>query len=791
MSRSIRIIDAKGTRDYHPDDFPLSLGAGDAATLQLSGVEGICAFLGLSNGVPFVQPGEDTKVLRNQQQVLDSCWLYDGDIVQIEHIRISCQISGDSLVFRIETVWDEQASPPRVQPPSTPPLKAVALPADTESRFHRKPVIVVLSLAFICLLIACGFIFSAKSVSILILPEPEKLDIEGGLFKLNLADRYLLLPGDYLVVAEKAGYRPLKEIIEVGEEQTQEKNFSLQILPGYLSISVHPRVNANLVIDGEKIDEISANKLELSAGKHVIDVDSEGYLPYRTDFVGEGRGRIQKLVVNLIPKWAPISISSNPSGAAIWIDEDEKGLTPLTVDIFDGAHTLKAHLEGYAPEQVNLLVKANQAQTLPEIMLKKADGKLSLNSSPRGATVTIDGIYRGQTPLNLSLVSGMVHQVALTKTGHEPTTRTVNIAPAKQAKLNVKLVPRLGHVMLKVIPSGARIYIDGKQIKSPQGKFKLSAIPHTLEIKNKGYENYKTRITPSTVFTKEINIRLLPVKSQSIPKSLKTTAGQKMLYVKPGRFTMGASRREQGRRANETLRPVELTRPFYLSVMEVTNAQFREFKSDHVSGSVQRYSFDQNNLPVVNITWEEAAGYCNWLSERESLAPVYVKNGSKTIARQPIPSGYRLATEAEWAWTARFSGGNTPLKYPWGTGFPPTRVEGNYADASSSTLVAGALPSYSDGFPATAPVGSFKPNDLGFYDLGGNVAEWIHDYYTVYPSSGTQLLKDPTGQIHGTHHTIRGSSWKHSSIGQLRLSYRDYSQKKRLDLGFRIARYAQ
>ncbi len=369
--------------------------------------------------------------------------------------------------------------------------------------------------------------------------------------------------------------------------------------------------------------------------------------------------------------------------------------------------------------------------------------------------------------------------------------RTVNIAPAKQAKLNLKLAPKLGHVMLNVTPGGGRIYIDGKQIKSPRGKFQLSAIPHTLEIKKKGYENYKTSITPSMVFTKEINIRLSPAKSQTIPKSLNTSAGQKILYVKPGRFSMGASRREQGRRTNETLRTVELTRPFYLAVMEVTNAQFREFKPSHIAGSVQRYSLDQNNLPVVDVTWEEAASYCNWLSERESLALVYIKNGPKLVARQPIPSGYRLATEAEWAWAARFTGGNTPLKYPWGSGFPPTRVEGNYADVSSSTLVAGALPGYSDGFPATAPVGSFKPNDLGFYDLGGNVAEWVHDIYTVYPSSGTQLLKDPTGQRQGIHHTIRGSSWKHGSIGQLRLSYRDYSQKKRPDLGFRIARYAQ
>ncbi len=119
MSRSIRIDDTEGARDFRPDDFPLSLGVGDSAALQLPGVEaeGVCAFLGLADGIPFIQPGEDTKVLRNLEQIFDSCWLYNGDTVQIENARILCQISGDSLVFRIETVQDEQAIPPRVQPP--------------------------------------------------------------------------------------------------------------------------------------------------------------------------------------------------------------------------------------------------------------------------------------------------------------------------------------------------------------------------------------------------------------------------------------------------------------------------------------------------------------------------------------------------------------------------------------------------------------------------------------------------------------------------------------------------
>ena len=74
--------------------------------------------------------------------------------------------------------------------------------------------------------------------------------------------------------------------------------------------------------------------------------------------------------------------------------------------------------------------------------------------------------------------------------------------------------------------------------------------------------------------------------------------------------------------------------------------------------------------------------------------------------------------------------------------------------------------------------------------MGGNVAEWMHDYYTIYPS-GAEIAKDPLGPKEGELYAIRGSSWMDGSVTELRLSYRDYGNKPRPDLGFRIARYAE
>jgi formylglycine-generating enzyme required for sulfatase activity len=100
------------------------------------------------------------------------------------------------------------------------------------------------------------------------------------------------------------------------------------------------------------------------------------------------------------------------------------------------------------------------------------------------------------------------------------------------------------------------------------------------------------------------------------------------------------------------------------------------------------------------------------------------------------------------------------------------------------------IPGYDDGYAVTAPVGSFAPAPGGWYDLGGNVAEWTHDLYTVQPASATAAV-DPMAGGAGALHAIRGSSWRSAAVTELRLAYRDYGDGKRNDLGFRIARYAQ
>jgi Uncharacterized conserved protein len=128
------------------------------------------------------------------------------------------------------------------------------------------------------------------------------------------------------------------------------------------------------------------------------------------------------------------------------------------------------------------------------------------------------------------------------------------------------------------------------------------------------------------------------------------------------------------------------------------------------------------------VSWSAFVGYCNWLSQQESLMPAYENVDGQYKLKKPGTKGYRLPKEAEGEGVSRYKGGAGEQRYPGGDSMPPVEESGNYAEESTESLLTKVLSDYGDGYPVTAPSGRIYPNLLGIYDLGGNVAEWVSEY---------------------------------------------------------------
>lgn len=292
----------------------------------------------------------------------------------------------------------------------------------------------------------------------------------------------------------------------------------------------------------------------------------------------------------------------------------------------------------------------------------------------------------------------------------------------------------------------------------------------------------------------------------------------RLALLPTGEFDMGASPMD-GEAAMRTDTPhhVKITIPFYISRYEITLGQFRTFveisnyqpaglynyydsgakeifedrllhpgeilpdqlELMHAYDNEQSHRYNWSNtgftqsddMPVVNVSWNDAMAFCEWMSNRE---------GRKV----------RLPTEAEWEYACR---AGTTTTHAFGNTRTLLAQRANMQDMTLSPFLPRKFRVYNrgswkwrDGFPFTAPVGSFPPNAFGLYDMHGNVSEWCQDwyaddYYKVSPE------EDPPGPAQGDWRVVRGGEWATDYEGSISSTRGFCTQREgRISIGFRI-----
>ena len=798
------IRDVEGERRIDSSELPLRVGTGTDCQLRLPGPGGgPVMLLDLLDGAPFVQPfGRSESMQINGEPLTTSTRLADGDVLQFFGSQVSVAATDERLTLsvRLEDSAYVTAPPELAESSAQADEEAIAptafrRAAETQATVavpHHSPENALVGSALAVLAIIAWLLFTSSSVRFDINPQdPDSVSISGGWFRMPMGDRVLLRNGDYTVVVQKNGYYDVNQNFVIDGEDSKTVSVRMRKLPGLLTVITSPPVDAVVTIDSGTVGTAPLGPVELQPGEHSVSVRADRFLPFGDVVSVPGLGAHETLHVQLVRRWSNVEVTSQPAGATIYDGEERLGTTPTTVELLEGTHQLSVVRDGFKAWDGTVEAKPNVDQRLPLIQLEPANARLLVNSIPRSANVTVDGRYRGQSPITLALSPGVDYEIGLSKAGYGATSRKVRLEAAASDSITVDLSARTGSLTVNVQPADATVYIDGRVRGTGSTTLQLSSAPHRVEVRKSGFQTWSRTVTPRPGYPQTVTARLRSlreIEQEKVQQTVTTVDEQTMRRVEPGTFTMGSSRSEQGRRANEVLVPVTLTRPFLIGVREVTNDEFAKFRPGHDSGSDIHPSMAGGSNPVANVTWADAVEYCNWLSTREGLQPAYEEKFGRWSIIRPLTNGYRLPTEAEWAWAIRFGGSQGAQKFSWGNEMPPRRNSGNFADRSAVDVAPSVLPRYDDGFASSAPVGKFTPNALGLYDGAGNVAEWVNDIYSVPTPGLTTPVVDPLGPQTGTSHVVRGSSWRHAGILELRFSFRESESQARPDVGFRIAR---
>ena len=514
--------------------------------------------------------------------------------------------------------------------------------------------------------------------------------------------------------------------------------------------------------------------------KHIGTTPMNKKMPYGTynyrakrykyhDDVGIARVDKTRVIMDLKlkPAFGSVSVSSQPQGAKVFLDGEDTGkVTPCTIgEIASGRCDIRLRLKDYAPASQSVTVTEGMTASV-NVTLEARFAHVTINSLP-GAAIKVNGAEVGSGSYSNNMAEG-IYDIEASLAGHRPVTKQIEVIVGVPQTIELRPTPIYGMLDVNSNPMGANITINGKSYgDTPTSIENLLVGDYDVVLTKPGYASVSQRVTVSENASASVDVKmqkgemknsqidesalsvsainLTPNWSASVTPSQRAVLEKliaNMVKVEGSTFTMGATP-EQGNDAYEYERPAHQVTlsDYYIGRYEVTQKEWQAVMGDNPS------KFYGDNLPVDYVSWNDCQDFINKLNQLTGLK-------------------FRLPTEAEWEFAAR--GGKQSKGYKY-SGSDNIGDVAWYTDNSDDE---------------SHQVGTKQPNELGIYDMSGNVFEWCSDWYGSYSSSAQT---NPTGPSSGSHRVLRGGCWRYDARG-CRVSNRHgyYPSSRYIDRGFRV-----
>ena len=421
---------------------------------------------------------------------------------------------------------------------------------------------------------------------------------------------------------------------------------------------------------------------------------------------------------------ATLVIRTIPSEAEIFIDNQKVGTGYASKSVSIGVeHHYKVQCTDYWPKEGQVYFDQRDEKQI-DVVLEANYGYITIKTEPDGADVFVDGKKVGVTPYMLEKISFGQHRVELQKAGYEKSVKVVVINPEELENT------QLAKVVL---------------VKDPNYKEQQVAVTMVAPVTPPNQNVPKSQSTQSTQSSQSSKSpSTAPTAAVATSNRTFTVNGVsfEMVAVKGGTFTMGCTSEQSDCDDDEKPAHSVTLSDYYIGKFEVTQKLWKAVMGSNPS------NWKGDDLPVESVSWNDVQDFIRKLNQQTG-------------------QNFRLPTEAEWEYAAR--GGNKSKGYKY----------------SGSNTFGNVAWYYDNSGSKTHQVGTKSPNELGIYDMSGNVWEWCQDLYGSY-RSGSQT--NPTGPSSGSNRMFRGGSWN-GRAGYCRVSYRDNRGPggRNVSIGFRLA----